>query len=486
MRYILDKRFRLRGWDRLPNGVVDRERLDAHFVDALTMEALRLCDGSVDLDLPLVPAAIREVAGRLAELGVVHEARDGETLADGQRYRLHPNRYMKSVHWSVTGRCNCRCRHCYMSAPDAKYGEISHEDAMRIVSEMGECGVLSCSLTGGEALVRADFWDIVDGLLAQGIAITEVYSNGFLVNGRLLDELEGRGIRPQINMSFDGVGHHDWLRGIDGAEAAVRRAFEVCQERGFPTAAEMCLWRGNEGSLRESVNYLASVGCGGLKVNPVSDSGAWADGGYGADHGLSHEELFGVYLDYLEAFYEDLPKLTLHLGGFFLANGARPDEYRLPSVHVYGDPMRASLCVHARNTMYISAEGRALTCMGLCSMEDFQRGYPLVQEVGLGACLTDSKFMELVDTRAGDVLAHNERCDDCPWRALCLGGCRAGAMVDHPADVLAPDETACAYFRDGWVTRVQERVAELRPTAICVEREMLRRAGREDELPLRP
>ena len=116
-------------------------------------------DGKVDFSLPLVPEELRETARRLADQGVVHEARQGEVVADNQRYRLYPNRYMKSVHWSVTGKCNCRCRHCYMSAPDAKYGEISHDEAMSIVAEMGACGALSCSLTGGEALVRDDFWE---------------------------------------------------------------------------------------------------------------------------------------------------------------------------------------------------------------------------------------------------------------------------------------------------------------------------------------
>lgn len=57
----------------------------------------------------------------------------------------------------------------------------------------------------------------------------------------LLDALEARGIRPEFNMSFDGVGTHDWLRGIDGAERDVERAFLLCRERGFPTGAEMRL-----------------------------------------------------------------------------------------------------------------------------------------------------------------------------------------------------------------------------------------------------
>ena len=98
MRYILDKRFQLRGWDKLPYAVVDRRGARARFVDAQTMEALRLCDGRIDLDLPLVPQALRAVAQNLAKHGIVHEAGPSETLGDEQRYRLYPNRYLKSVH----------------------------------------------------------------------------------------------------------------------------------------------------------------------------------------------------------------------------------------------------------------------------------------------------------------------------------------------------------------------------------------------------
>lgn len=48
---------------------------------------------------------------------------------------------------------------------------------------------------------------------------TTVMSNGLLMNERVLDEFEKRGIKPEFNMSFDGIGCHDWLRGIPGPVA---------------------------------------------------------------------------------------------------------------------------------------------------------------------------------------------------------------------------------------------------------------------------
>ncbi len=470
MYYLLDRRYRLRGWERLPFAVVDREAGKAYFVDRKIMDVLELCSGKVDFRLPMISGAMRETAASLAAAGVIHECAPGAPLDEGQRYRLYPNRFMSTVHWSVTGRCNCRCRHCYMSAPDAKFGELPHADVMRIIEEMGACGVLRCSITGGEALVRSDFWDIIDALRAQEIRIVQIYSNGFLVNERLLDGFAARGLFPEFNMSFDGTGTHDWLRGIDGAEKAVRRAFTLCRERGFPTGAEMCLWRDNLPTLRGSVQLLAELGCRALKTTPIADTGAWAEGGCSAAHDLPEEALFQAYLDYLEDFYRDLPPMEVHLGGFFLADGRRPDRYHLPAIHRYSAPLRASLCVHARSHMYISAEGRALTCMALAGMEEaFQARYPLVQEIGLRQALTDSTYMELIDTRAGAVIAHNEKCRVCPHREQCLGGCRASALCAHPGDILAPDETTCRLWRGGWLDRIRAKVRELRPTAVCAE-----------------
>ena len=128
---------------------------------------------------------------------------------------------------------------------------------MRIVNDLGDCGVLNCSITCGEPLVRPDFWEIIDAL----------------------------------------------------------------RDRGFPTGAEMCLWKENAHTLRESINYLASVGCRSIKTSPAANTGAWREGGYADEHDLSLDETLEIYLNYLDDFYRDLPPMFLHLGGFFAADG---------------------------------------------------------------------------------------------------------------------------------------------------------------------
>lgn len=467
MYYKLKPQYCLRGWKFLPYAIVDREHGENQFVDKEMFDTAELCNGLVDFSLPLISKDMRKHLQELINAGIVEACPYGETIRGDQKYFRYDNRFMKSVHWSVTGRCNCKCRHCYLSCAENRYGELPHEDIMRIIDDMGSCGVLQCSITGGEPLVREDFWEIIDAIRERGIVIHQIYSNGLAVNERFLDGLAARGMFPELNMSFDGVGFHDWLRGMNGAEKKVRRAFELCREYGIPTGSEMCIWKDNQDALRDSINYLASVGCRNVKVCPVGNTGAWKEGGYNEEHGITEDELYQVYINYLDDFYRDLPNIAIQFGNLFAAHGKHPDHYDLPGVHDDADPEKACICLHARHNMYISAEGRALTCMAISNDEAFTKDFPLVHKTGMKECLTDSRYMQLITTRASEVLAHNEKCADCKYRRFCLGGCRAGGFMFHQGDILGADESACKLFMNGWVHRVVKKVRQLRPAAVC-------------------
>ncbi len=465
MFYRLNEKLLLRGWEKLPYAVVEKGVSRPLFISAAEMQALQMCNGLVDLSLPLVPDHVRELLPILTERGIVIPCERGEGINPEQEYKRYPARYIRTAHWSITGHCNYRCKHCYMSAPDAKFGELSHEQVMDIVQQLINCGVMEVSLTGGEPLVRKDFLEIVDALLAGGIRITTIYSNGKLVTDRLLNELDKRGIHPEFNMSFDGVdGWHDWLRGIDGAGRVAEEAFIRCRDKGFPTGAEMCIHQGNKHVLRETVKRLAEMGCRSLKTTPISNVGAWKENGYGES--ISVDELYQLYYDYIPQYYEDGMPLALQLGGFFMADPDEPDCYSLPSLKNCANPEATCVCGHARMVMYISAEGRALPCMALSGM-DIQEEFPLITEIGLSKCITDSRYMRLLDTRAAEVLSHNPECASCPHANKCLGGCRASALETNPTDILSPDKAVCAIFKGGWVDKIAGLMKTVRPEATC-------------------
>lgn len=186
---------------------------------------------------PLDPDTLGEWERRNIELwlesGLIREAGPGEMLAPEQVYRLFPARFKQTVHWSITGRCDYRCKHFLTSAPHAVQGEPGLEDCVRMLGAFQRCGIRAIHLTGGEPLARRDFWQLVGEICAHDMFVAVICSNGLLVTDAFLDELQRRNIRCVFRFSFDGVGHHGWMRGVDGAEKIVIDAMRRCNERGI-------------------------------------------------------------------------------------------------------------------------------------------------------------------------------------------------------------------------------------------------------------
>ncbi|MBO5369524.1 MAG: radical SAM protein, partial [Clostridia bacterium] len=90
------------------------------------------------MSLSVINEEIRKMLPVLIKNGIIEQCEPGDSILPEQEYRLYPSRYICTAHWSVTERCNYRCKHCYMSAPDAKFGELSHSHVMYISAE-GRC-----------------------------------------------------------------------------------------------------------------------------------------------------------------------------------------------------------------------------------------------------------------------------------------------------------------------------------------------------------
>jgi len=87
---------------------------------------------------------------------------------------------LMSVSLEITARCNNDCRHCYINLPagdkSAKEDELSLEEIKGIVDEAASLGAIWCLLTGGEPLLREDFFDIYLYLKRKGF-LTRVFTN---------------------------------------------------------------------------------------------------------------------------------------------------------------------------------------------------------------------------------------------------------------------------------------------------------------------
>lgn len=465
--YRLSDQYLLRGWEKLPYALVDSRTGDVDFISKPMMETLLKCDGNWDFESPLTSERHRECAAKLLSKDRIVACEPGAGIAPQQQYRFHDNRYMQAVHWSITGRCNYRCKHCFMSAPEARYADLSHEACMEIARQISACGIYKVSLSGGEPLARPDFMEIAAELSRQGIVITQLHTNGALLDSGVLDGFESLGQKPDIFMSFDGVGFHDWMRGTPGAEKAVDAAFELCARRGFRALARMCAYRGNLESLRETVNHLASVGCSDFLVGCVNELGDWLRNGAGQTP--AYEEYVEACLRYIPQYYEDGMPLPLTLSGVFATSPSDPMHYTFAPHHPGFVSESRLLFACARPLLQIYPDGRPAICDALgpdfvgmppmASDDDEQETASLADVLSTG-----SAYMEFMDMRCASFHSRNAECRECPYLRICGGGCRAFAY-QASGTIFEKDPQTCKFFRDGWAEKVVNLLRAVRPEA---------------------
>ncbi|MDO8748853.1 MAG: radical SAM protein [Candidatus Omnitrophota bacterium] len=94
-----------------------------------------------------------------------------------------------SFNLELTGRCNHNCRHCYINLPaqdqQAKAREFKVDEIAGIAEQAVSLGALWCLLTGGEPLLREDFFDIYLSLKKKGLLLS-VFTNAALITDKHL------------------------------------------------------------------------------------------------------------------------------------------------------------------------------------------------------------------------------------------------------------------------------------------------------------
>lgn len=456
MRYILNERYRLRGWYQLPDGLFDNVLKRAVFPERETYLLLLKCDGAHDFEPDGLSEKEKKILRTLEDENIIRPARYFELLLPEQSYKVYPARYREEAHWSITGACNLRCIHCFMSAPHARHGSPSHADILKVVDQLAECGVCRVGITGGEPLIREDFLDIVDALLSRDIGISTIYTNGWLVEEELLHELEKRDLHTGFQLSFDGAGCHDFLRGVPGAEERTLNALKLLKSHEYTTAVSMCLHQKNKHTIRESVRLMASFGVRGMKINAIMPQGEWTLPKV-RELKMTFDEEMAIFEEYIPQYFEDNAPLGIMLGGAFMYTPGENDwsmfyEQRCTQA----EEQKMLSCGILGTDFYIGADGMVAPCMGMCDT-GYARHFPNLKETPLQDILRDSELVGLCYTKVGDIRNAQEECRKCDYIDRCTGGCRNAALVAG-GDYLSVDPAICAFFKNGWERRIRDAV----------------------------
>ena len=453
--YILEDRYILRGWKHTGRVLIRRPNNAHKFLKEMSFRTLLLCDGQTDFEASFITDEMRDLAERLEKKGIIRRCEKGTRLTEDQVFRFYDNRFVERVMWSVTGCCNYRCRHCFMDAPDGVLGQLPTKRALEIVDEIAECGILRVHITGGEPLIRPDFWQIIDRFRFHKIYVQVIFTNGALLTEKMLDGFAERNMKPQFSVSFDGLGWHDWMRGVKGAEAAALDAMKRAAARGHIVNASICVHKGNLPVLWETVEKLAEIGVRKVTCSSVSETELWKE--QGKEYHLDQKEYAESMLPLIGKFYEAGMPVNLSVGGI-IEMKKDSEEYRISS-EAFPEGFDCSncyLCEDARFAAYIAPDGQLLPCLPMTgASQKWLNRFPRLGDISLKEGLSDSFYMEFVSKRIRELFNENRKCGTCEFRFRCGGGCRAAALLDA-GDLLGADPEMCFMLRNHYPERIRK------------------------------
>lgn len=322
------------------------------------------------------------------------------------------------VSWNVTSACNLRCPHCYLDAGRRRDGELSTEEAMRVVDELADAGTELLILTGGEPLLRADLYDLARRATDRGMVVV-LGSNGMLLDAAAAERLARAGVRG-VGLSVDSTdaAKHDAFRGLPGAWTRTMEAIDACRAAGLEVVVQTTLTEWNLAELAELVALARGKGAHAFNAYYLVCTGR---GEKMSD--LAPEQ----YQASIEALVDGQKSL---LGEMMLRAKCAPHAARIASER--GVPMAGSTgCVAGRSYLRIGPEGEVTPCPYLPQV------LGNVREASV-ASLWDGA-PALASLRAREL---GGRCGRCEYGEVC-GGCRARALA-LSGDVSAEDPW-CTY-----------------------------------------
>ncbi|HEY9056142.1 MAG TPA: radical SAM protein, partial [Aurantimonas sp.] len=164
------------------------------------------------------------------------------------------------VIWNLTRRCNLRCRHCYTSSADVAFpGELTHEQAMGVLEDLGGFGIPALILSGGEPLARRDVFEIAERARQMKMYLA-LSTNGTAIVGAAADRVAEIGF-DYVGISLDGIGEtNDWFRGKVGAFDEALAGVRACKERDIKVGLRFTITEDNAHQLSEMLALADAEG----------------------------------------------------------------------------------------------------------------------------------------------------------------------------------------------------------------------------------
>ena len=148
-----------------------------------------------------------------------------------------------SVQLDVTYRCNERCIHCYLDHHDQ--GEMTAGEIMGVLDQLAEAGVFFLCFSGGEVLMRMDFFRILEYARSRLFCV-KVKTDATMIREKEADRLCALGVQSvQVSIYSHRPEVHDAITRLHGSLKRSLAGIRLLRERGIQTTIANVLMRQN-------------------------------------------------------------------------------------------------------------------------------------------------------------------------------------------------------------------------------------------------
>lgn len=339
---------------------------------------------------------------------------------------------LRLVAWEMTQACNLACVHCRASAcTEPSPDELTTGEGRALIDGIAEVGKPILIMTGGEPLMRSDFFDLARYAMDAGLRAV-LATNGCMVTPEVAKEIASVGI-PRVSISIDGpsADDHDAFRKVEGAFESSMTGIENLRSAGVPVQINTTLTRRNRGQLAQIMSLAEGIGAEAFHVFLLVPTGR--------AKGMSGEEMGPQeYEESLEEFYQLGRSSTMETKAT-----CAPQYYRIlrqqakkegveVTAETFGLNARTRGCLGGLSFVFVSHRGELQPC-----------GYFDVQ----AGSVRESEFKEIWENAEifRNLRAFSQmqgKCGKCDYLRFC-GGCRARAY-ESTGNYMS-EEPYCAY-----------------------------------------
>jgi heme b synthase len=340
---------------------------------------------------------------------------------------------LRLVAWETTRNCNLACVHCRASATMGPYeNELTTEESLRLLDQIGEVARPIIILTGGEPLLREDIFDIAAYGTQLGMRMVMAL-NGTLLTVPVAEKLVGAGIK-RLSISIDGAtaDSHDRFRQVNGAFEGALAGVEAAKSAGLEFQINTTITKSNLAEIPRIHELTIELGAVAHHIFLLVPTGR---GKYIVDQAIDAAE----YEEVLNWFYDQRERSALELKAT-----CAPHYYRILRQRARKEGKKITFESHGLDAVTRGCLGGIGFCF-ISHRGDVQPCGYLTLDCGN---VRDRSFADIwnsaeVFTTLRDDAQLEGKCGHCEYRRVC-GGCRARAF-EATGNFMA-EEPLCSYL----------------------------------------